>query len=463
MVEELGVRLSADITRRDAVKAAAAIPLAAAVQSGRAAENQVVFGLIGAGARGRYLLSRFNNIASGRCGAVCDPDETNLRQALQSCRSKPRGCKDYREVLGRKDIDAVVVAAPPHLHFPILRDALLAGKHVFCETILVWRPEEVRALGELAETRDQVIQVGLERRYSKFYQTAKQMVSKGFLGEVTHIQAQWNRNQAGTIDPGRPREANWRFLRAFSAGLTGELAAHQFDVADWMYSDTPQYIVGVGGLDWKRDGRDTYDNISLIFKYPGGQKFQYSAITSNKHLPLFGGTRAEFGEVIMGTEGTIEITVGTEQDPALGLWYYEPNPVRVSTAEAAREIARTAGATMASSSSGFGAMPILLEKDQLTGEESLLGRELKYARRWLYAKGIMVPREDRDAVEVELESFLECCREGKRPKAGLEAGLNNAKAVILANLAMDENRRVFYNEFEKLAPLSRMRDHKAGA
>ena len=126
----------------------------------------------------------------------------------------------------------------------------------------------------------------------------------------------------------------------------------------------------------------------------------------------------------MGTEGTIEITVGTGEQPALGLWFYEPNAVKVTTADAAKEIARAAGATVAKTpGGGFRGMPILLDRDQITGEESFIQRELKYARRWLYAKGLMVPEEDRDPVTAELEAFFECCRAGRRPKADLEAGL----------------------------------------
>ncbi len=95
-------------------------------------------------------------------------------------------------------------------------------------------------------------------------------------------------------------------------------------------------------------------------------------------------------------------------------------------------------------------MPILLERDQLSGEESFLQREMKYARRWLYAKGVMLPEEDRHPVEAEMAGFFECCRSGARPKAHLEVGLRNAEAVILANLAMDEGRRVRFGEIEKL-------------
>jgi predicted dehydrogenase len=94
----------------------------------------------------------------------------------------------------------------------VTQDALLAGKHTFCEKSLVFRPEEVHALRALvAQHPKQVLQVGLQRRYSKFYQLAKQMVDKGVLGNVTHIHAQWHRNPGWVMNG-----FNWRLYREYT-------------------------------------------------------------------------------------------------------------------------------------------------------------------------------------------------------------------------------------------------------
>ena len=440
-----------------ATAAAAAIPAAQAkaaafIRKINAANNQVQFGVIGTGGRGQYLLTHFNTLDTGRCVAVCDIYEPHLKKGMQASKDKPQGYKDYRELLSRKDIDAVVIATPLYVHFPVTRDALEAGKHVFCEKSLVFKPEEVHALRALAEAHPkQVLQVGLQRRYSKFYQTAKAMIDKGVIGQVTHVRAQWHRNPGWTMKqyPERQRELNWRLFREYSGGLTAELASHQIDVADWMFGATPEFVVGVGSLDFMKDGRDVYDNIQLIYNYPKGRKLVYTSISTNNHLSLFGGARTEFGELIMGTGGSIEITVGTDKEPALGLWYYEPG-AKVTKAEEKKEKAAVAAATLASTGAGARALPILFEKDTITGKESFLEREMKFARRWLYTKGVMVPEEDRNPVDVELESFLDATRTGRRPKADIEIGLADSIAVILSNLAMDEGRRVYFNEIEKM-------------
>ncbi|MDP3001288.1 MAG: Gfo/Idh/MocA family oxidoreductase [Bryobacterales bacterium] len=441
--------MSDGITRRDASRMVAVVPLAAPAIV-RAAPERLVFGLIGAGAWGQVLLGHANRIGSGHCAAICDVDEANLRKAAGLARDQPQPYSDYRQLLSRKDIQAVLVATPHYTHFPLTRDALLAGKHVQCEPPLAFKVEEIQALRDTASRTGRIVQVGLQRRYSRFYQTARQMAAKGFLGDITNIQAQWHRASERPLERGRSRESNWRFYREFSGGLTAELGSHQIDVASWMFNDAPEFVTGVGALDWKKDGRDVYDNVALILRYPEGRQMTWSAISTNKHLPIFGGARSEAGEIVMGTEGTIEITLGNQEQRAVGLWFYEPNKVKVSTAEAAKEIARVAGATVASTpGGGFRGLPILLDRDQITGDESFLQREMKYARRWLYAKGIMAPEEDRHPVTAELESFFECCREDKRPKADLEAGLANSAAVILANRAMDEGRRVQFGELER--------------
>jgi predicted dehydrogenase len=449
-----------ELTRRDFVKvggtvasAAGAIQTVSAASTVSSANDRVAYGVIGAGEQGRFLLRRMAGLAGCRCAAVCDVDEANLNKGVAAAGSNPRAHKDYRELLDRKDIEAVVIATPLSTHFPITRDALTAGKHVFCEPPLVFKAEEVHALRDLAaEHPKQIVQPGYQRRYSKFYQIAKVMVAKGLIGNVTHIAAQWHRNPGWRIppDPASERYKYWMIFREFSAGLAGELGSHQMDVASWMFSARPEYVIGVGGQEFIRDGRDILDNIQLIYRYPRGQKFTYSAICTNQHLPLFGGTRAEFGETIMGTGGTIEITIGTAEEPSIALWYYEPRAALVTRGTNYEEPPLIGGATLGSTGNGRRGFPLLMERDQMTGEESYLGKEMKFLRRWLYTRGVALPEEDRNPVDVQMESFFECCRTGESPKADLEAGLRNATAVILSNVAMDEERRVYFTEIDKM-------------
>jgi len=230
------------------------------------------------------------------------------------------------------------------------------------------------------------------------------------------------------------------------------LTSHQVDVSDWMFGSSPEFVMGLGSLDMLNDGRDVYDNIQLIYKYPQGQKLTYSSISTNQFLPYFNGNRPEMGEIIMGTDGTVEITVGDDVHPAIAWWYREPP--RTTTITKADESKKNekfvAGATMVASGGANGPIPIMTSDLEFTGSESFFTREAKFARRWLTSKGVILQEEQRNPVDAELDSFFESCRSGKRPLADLETGLADSVAVILSNMAMDEGRKVYFNEMEKL-------------
>jgi predicted dehydrogenase len=459
--------LDNDVTRRDFVKTAgavgavaAAIQGAPAIQKVKAANDQVQYGLIGTGGRGTYLLKHMKSISSGRCVALCDINPEHLKHGVDTILTNPKTFQDYRELVALKDVDAVFVTVPLFVHFPITRDALEAGKHVFCEKCLVFKPEEVHALRALkAQHPNQTLQTGLQRRYSYFYQTVKQMVDKGILGDVHHIRAQWHRNlinepsAAWSMKPGGDKNIdNWRIFRSMSGGYTAELMSHQSDIADWMFGSEPEFVMGLGTIDTLKDGRDVYDNINVIAQYPRGQKFTYTSISTNQFLPFFNGQRAQMGEIIMGTEGTVEITVGFDAPYMPIAWWYQEPPKAATQVTKAEEKNKpfVAGATMVTGSGARGPIPLMTSDLEFGKSDSFLAREAKFARRWLTAKGILVQEEQQNPVDTELESFFQNCRDGKRPLADLEVGLRDSISVILTNMAMDQGRKVYFNEIDKI-------------
>ena len=410
--------------------------------------------MVGTGDRGTFLLKRLQGVTNGRCVALCDNYRPSLDKALAVTGPTPKTYTDYRALIDDPQVQAVLVATPLYRHFEVTRAVLEAGKHVFCEKCLVFKPEEAEALRQLcAERPAQVLQTGLQRRYSPFYKAARQMIDKGLLGEVTHVRAQWHRNSSwrkALPDPKLERQIHWRLYREYSGGLTSELASHQIDVADWMFGAKPEFVTGVGGTDFYKDGRDIYDNIQLIFKYPKGQKLLYSAISTNSFLPLFNGTRPQFGEEIMGTGGTIQITIGDAANPAVGpavgMWFLEPNPPKIELGTAKKE-SLTAGPTIPAGLKLGKGLPLLLASDEVQKNDPFLQREQKYAKLWLYKQGIILPEEERNPVDLSLEDFFGCVRDGRKPVAGLEEGIADSIGVIAANQAMDEGRRVYFKEF----------------
>ncbi len=451
---------SKELTRRDALKAASAVTIAGiagsqltgapAIIKARAATNPVNFGMVGTGSRGSYLLKHLKGIDTGKCVAICDISDDALEKGATTIGTNPKRYKDYRELLSDKNVEAVFVTTPLFMHFPVTRDALEAGKHVFCEKSLVFKAEEVHALRALANSKTkQVLQTGLQRRYSAMYQAARQMIEKGLLGEVTYVQAQWHRNPGWKMKKDQPKMANWRLFREYSGGLVAELASHQIDVADRMLGMTPEAVMGLGSRDFLNDGRDILDNVQLIYKYPKGRRLVWTGIPTSSHWAGVGGARTEMGEMICGTKGTIHITIGDDNNKPIGMWFREPAPPPTAEDAKKKKEVFKAGSTMVAAA-GSRPLPILMSKDIMTGNESFLEKEMKFARLWLYQKGVLVPEEEKNPVDTELESFFNNCRTGGRPLADLEVGLQDSIAVILSNLALDEGRMVYFSEIDKM-------------
>ena len=454
-----------EINRRGFVKTAAAVTAAATavttegpfVRKAKAAEATVQYGFIGPGSRGSRLLTRhLQHIPTGECVAICDIYEPNLEKAMDVFRNKPdaptpKPYTDYNELLADPNVEAVFITVPLYIHYPVMKAALEAGKHVFCEKSLVFTPAEVHGLRALREANPELtIQVGLQRRYSEFYAAAKKLIDDGAIGKITHVQAQWHRNGnwRRTATPEMEEQINWRMYREYSGGLCAELMSHQVDISDWLIGSSPQSVMGVGGIDYWKDGRSVYDNVQLIFEYAGGEKLQYSSITTNRHLQGRRGPGDGCRELIMGTDGAIEISLVPNGD---GMLYLDPMPLHMGDEEEDGE-AWTAGATVASDmleqGEGLAIIPNMIDLE--SDEVGFVAKEVEYAKRWMYRKGILTPQASTNAEYVELESFLDAVLNGTKPKADVEVGLQDSMAVMLSNLAMDEERKIYFSEIEAM-------------
>jgi predicted dehydrogenase len=318
--------------------------------------NQVRMGYIGIGNRGGSLMRSSFQVPGCIPIAVADIRETQREAFLtdmqkpedQGCRAKkPASWKvqaydDYRQLLDRKDIEAVTIATPHYLHAPMAIEALEAGKHVYCEKAMAYTIGENQDLAALAASKpNQIFQVGHQRRYSPIYRRVKELIDEGAIGDVVAIRAQWNQNnieRRPCPDPALEKVINWRLYSEFSGGLATEFACHQVDVANWMIGTHPDAVCGFGGVDWYRDGRDTTDNIHLVFNYkvpakvdasgaaqePRNVKLTYTSLMQNSHVGP--------SELILGTKGTIEVCLSGG-----GEYFVEPSAEAELEALRARE------------------------------------------------------------------------------------------------------------------------------
>src|ERR1700683_1914747 len=285
-------------TRRDFIRigggsvaagAAARITLlepAALWGAGRAVapSDRIRFAAIGTGTRGCELLQATLAVPGIECVAVCDLYDSRHEAAQETVQKQVPATRNYREILDRKDVDAVIVAVPDHQHRRIVVDACAAGKDVYCEKPMSHTVEDGFAMVDAVRKGNRMMRGGSQRVSSIVYQKAHDLYASGAVGEVFHIEASWNRNSPSgawvypippdasekTIDwngfldgaPKRPFDAarffRWRCFSDYGEGLAGDLFVHLISGIHFItgINEVAQRAQSSGGLFAFKDGRD---------------------------------------------------------------------------------------------------------------------------------------------------------------------------------------------------------------
>ncbi len=183
--------MSSPFTRREFTRATlgAAAVLAAGVETARgyAANDTIHVGCIGTGGRCRDLMSRFPKIPGVKIVAVCDVWDVHREEGRKLADPQAAVESDYRKLLDRNDIDAVLIGTPDHWHVPITVDACAAGKDVYVEKPLTHDLSEGPRVIEAQNNNNRVVQVGTQQRSARHFQEAARLVQDGGIGELrTH-------------------------------------------------------------------------------------------------------------------------------------------------------------------------------------------------------------------------------------------------------------------------------------
>jgi predicted dehydrogenase len=407
-----------NISRRDFLKGSAASVAAATMgllSSARGEENvakvePVVCGFIGTGSQGSSDLGKLMRVPGVKVVGICDIYEPNLKKGLDIA-GLTSGYTDYRSMLERKDIQAIFIATPLYLHAPMAIDAMQAGKHVFSEKMMAYSIEDAKKMARTARDTKKVLQIGYQRRYSPLYNHAYKLIKEGVLGKITHVRVMWNRNgswRRAVPDAKYERLINWRMYKDYSQGLMAELGSHQMHVTDWFLESTPVSVMGMGGIDYWKDGREVYDNVNVVFEYPGGVKVYCQSLTTNQYDGCY--------EQFMGDKGTLVITSDKAQ------LFREPKAEDLVWGEMAHK--ETVG----------GKEAIVLDAD-VTAKlraQAATGEQLDAD----------VPKKD--DYQSEIDSFIQCVREGKEADCNGLEGLRSAATCITANKAMEAGKKLKY-------------------
>lgn len=257
----------------------------------KAEAGVIKIGVVGCGDRGKGIMQLLNQLPDKfKITAVCDVLDFRLTEARSLSKGDPyRSYADHRQLLDDKNIDAVVVAVPLNMHYAVAIDVLKAGKHLYLEKTMTYSIPQALELVKLAKDRPrQVVQIGHQYRYSPLYYRVKEMIAKGYLGDISQIDCRWDRNgnwRRPVPDPSLERQINWRMYKEYSGGLVAELLSHQIDFINWAFDTHPQEVFATGGIDVFNDGRETFDNVQVLLRYEGKHSMvgNFGATCGNAH------------------------------------------------------------------------------------------------------------------------------------------------------------------------------------
>ncbi|HUX27996.1 MAG TPA: Gfo/Idh/MocA family oxidoreductase [Terracidiphilus sp.] len=295
-----------------------------------AANDHIQIALIGAGGQGQGDTKVALQVPGVKLMAVADCYDGRLKHSKDLWGDDIFTTRDYREILARKDIDAVIIGTPDHWHKQASIDAMKAGKDVYCEKPMIHLYSDGPQMIETARATKRIIQIGSQRVSSALYIKAKELLASGAIGQLNMVTAHWDRNSSMgawnyTVPPDASPETcdwprfegtapkipfnaehffQWRKWKAYGSGVAGDLFVHLFSGTHFITgSHGPTRGMATGGLRFWKDGRDVPDVMLGLFDYREG-------FNLNLRVNFVDGGAESEGLTFTGSEGTIEIGWG---------------------------------------------------------------------------------------------------------------------------------------------------------
>jgi predicted dehydrogenase len=285
---------------------------------------------MGVNSRGLFLATTFARLNDVEVACICDPEQNALAKAVEAVgkvsSKKPEALKDIRKVLEKKDLDALIIAAPDHWHAPAAIMALQAGKHVYVEKPCSHNPGEGELLVAAQKKYNRVVQMGSQRRSFSNVQNMIRRLHEGVIGRVYFAKG-WYTNQRPSIGNGKkvpvpanldfnlwqgpaPRRAyqdnlvhyNWHWFWHWGTGESLNNGTHELDVIRWgLGVDYPTQVSSGGGRFHYKDDWETPDTQTITYNFPNNTGCTWEGRSCNG----FGVEGLGRGVIFYGDKGTL--------------------------------------------------------------------------------------------------------------------------------------------------------------
>ncbi len=295
--------------------------------------DKINIALIGAGGMGTQDTLTALKVPGVKLVAVCDLYDGRLKDAKDKWGADIFTTRSYKEILNRKDVDAVIVGTPDHWHQQISIDAMRAGKDVYCEKPMVHSITEGPAVIKAQKETGKIFQVGSQGVSSLGNEKAKQLLAEGAIGELNYAEGFWARHSpTGAWQYPIPADASaqnvdwetyisntnkrsfdatrffrWRNYTDYGTGMAGDLFVHLFSSLHFITNSLgPEKIYAAGGLRYWKDGREVPDVLLGTFDYP--QSKAHAPFNLSLRCNFVDGTSGTTYLKLVGSEGSMDIT-----------------------------------------------------------------------------------------------------------------------------------------------------------
>ncbi len=295
--------------------------------------DNINFALIGAGGMGVQDTLTALQVPNTKLVAVCDLYDGRLKDAKTKWGADLFTTRLYKDILNRKDVDAVIIGTPDHWHQQISIDAMRAGKHVYCEKPMVHSIAEGPAVIKAQKETGKIFQVGSQGVSSLGNEKAKQLLQDGAIGQLNYAEGFWARHSpTGAWQYPIPADAStstvdwesfisnttkrnfdatrffrWRNYLDYGTGMSGDLFVHLFSSLHFITNSLgPNKIYAAGGLRYWKDGREVPDVLLGTFDYP--QSKAHDAFNLSLRCNFVDGTSGTTYLKLVGSEGSMDVT-----------------------------------------------------------------------------------------------------------------------------------------------------------
>jgi len=376
------------------------------------ANDRLHVGLMGSGGRGSHVTRRVH--AQGNAAIVALADVNPARFAVarknigldESNQPAPTEYRDFRALLDRKDIDAVVIGSPDHWHVPMTIAAVQAGKDVYVEKPLTHNVAEGEQVIQVVEASDRIVQVGYQQRSYPHMIQARELMQSGGIGQVTQVLTWWNQSYLGTqqtpeldaasidwqafLGTACPRPFNahryryWRWFWDYGGGTLTDLYSHWVDAVHWIMGHSVPLETQGQSQKYVLDWLEAPDTVNLSSLYPGNFQITYQSTMA---------TRMEDGGMLFrGTKGSMRLT-----RPMLEVYPEEGTYDKVT---------------------------------------------------WISKPSLQVPSTG-DGTADHVQNWLDCIRSRKQPSAPVRSSVDSANAAHWGNEALRSGKRIIPNQLSR--------------